>query len=35
MKFIFDKKFFDTMVIHFGIGEAFWLILLAAYHYLS
>jgi outer membrane protein insertion porin family len=23
MKFIFDKKFFDTMVIHFGIGEAF------------
>jgi outer membrane protein assembly factor BamA len=23
MKFIFDKQFFDTMVIHFGIGEAF------------
>lgn len=23
MKFIFDKKFFSTMVIHFGIGEAF------------
>lgn len=22
-KFIFDKKFFSTMVIHFGIGEAF------------
>jgi len=22
-KFIFDKRFFDTMVIHFGIGEAF------------
>lgn len=22
-KFIFDKQFFDTMVIHFGIGEAF------------
>lgn len=22
-KFIFEKKFFDTMVIHFGIGEAF------------
>jgi outer membrane protein insertion porin family len=23
MKFIFEKKFFNTMVIHFGIGEAF------------
>jgi len=23
MKFIFDKEFFSTMVIHFGIGEAF------------
>lgn len=23
MKFIFDKQFFDTIVIHFGIGEAF------------
>ena len=23
MKFIFDKQFFNTMVIHFGIGEAF------------
>jgi outer membrane protein assembly factor BamA len=23
MKFIFEKQFFDTMVIHFGIGEAF------------
>ena len=23
MKFIFDKEFFKTMVIHFGIGEAF------------
>jgi outer membrane protein insertion porin family len=23
MKFIFEKKFFSTMVIHFGIGEAF------------
>lgn len=23
MKYIFDKKFFSTMVIHFGIGEAF------------
>ncbi|MDZ7626125.1 MAG: BamA/TamA family outer membrane protein [Ignavibacteriaceae bacterium] len=23
MKFIFDKQFFSTMVIHFGIGEAF------------
>jgi len=23
MKFIFDKKFFSTMVIHFGIGESF------------
>jgi len=22
-KFIFDKEFFSTMVIHFGIGEAF------------
>jgi len=22
-KFIFDKQFFNTMVIHFGIGEAF------------
>ena len=22
-RFIFEKKFFDTMVIHFGIGEAF------------
>lgn len=22
-KFIFDKKFFNTMVLHFGIGEAF------------
>jgi outer membrane protein assembly factor BamA len=22
-KFIFEKQFFDTMVIHFGIGEAF------------
>jgi outer membrane protein assembly factor BamA len=23
MKFIFDKQFFSTMVIHFGIGESF------------
>ena len=23
MKFIFEKEFFSTMVIHFGIGEAF------------
>jgi outer membrane protein assembly factor BamA len=23
MKFIFEKKFFNTMVIHFGIGESF------------
>ena len=23
MKFIFDKEFFSTMIIHFGIGEAF------------